>query len=441
MPYFEVWKRVVGRHGLDPDGDQIPKPTARAIDRGINRRTRLAWRAWDWPDFSVTEERAYRQTWSSTKQYYRANPISGLPDDVFFIPAIGYFTVNIIVDSDPPIGTPPVTPPYTQPFTYSLDGTGNPYYVLTAPLDAYVSFDQICKLSIGRVIGIYKTNPRLDGFKHSGISFRPTENGIDLFQVSTPTIFVKHLPAPSKFTHVPFVAGKVYNSGDIVFYDVTGECYLSFVDGHTTSPPNPGFWRVMYMPEVLSHAVEAGAYADCLRESHPADKELAQVAMQNAQLAEQEYKDLLQAEIDVFMAMGQRHSYQQHRPPRRWLRSGVIQSPVWTPDFVTTLTETCTHDGMYPTPAPGPAPFGMWEFHNEIVALKASTNSPSLDELVTVGRVVESVVEIVIPVGPSNTKVRQTWQLIFGAANPSDPGAVSPLDYNSSSPKQWVRVG
>ena len=48
------------------------------------------------------------------------------------------------------------------------------------------------------------------------------------------------------------------------------------------------------------------------------------------------------------MAMGQRHSYQQHRPPRRWIRNGLVTTPTWTPGTVTTLTDVCEKDGMYP---------------------------------------------------------------------------------------------
>jgi hypothetical protein len=336
---------VISRHGLDPDSDSIPYLTARAVTRAINRRVRVVWRLWDWPDFTITEERAYRQVWNATTQFYRTNSTTGKPDDVFHIPSVTYYTVNTAATQDPPVGTPPVS---GTPAVPSLDPSGNPYYVATAPLDAYVSFDTICKKSIGRVIGIYKTNPRLDGFKHSGITFRVTEMGIDLFQVSTPTIFVKYLPAPSKFTMVPYVAGKTYNVGDLVFWFSTGETYLSISGGNTQIPSNTAYWRVMPMPEVLAPYVEAGAYADCMRESHPVDKDLAQFAAQQAAAAEQEASELLQREIDVLMGMGQRHSYQQHRPPRRWTRSGLVQTPTWQPGTVTTLTDACDKDGLYP---------------------------------------------------------------------------------------------
>src|SRR6516165_7253440 len=99
-PFIDVWRGVVSRHGLDPWGDKVPYQTARSITRAINRRTRFAWRAWDFPDFSITEERAYRQVWNSTHQYFRG-------DEIFHIPSVTYYVVNPQASEDPPIGDPP----------------------------------------------------------------------------------------------------------------------------------------------------------------------------------------------------------------------------------------------------------------------------------------------------------------------------------------------
>jgi len=432
VPFFNVWKGVVERHGLDPE-ERIPYQTARAITRGINRRTRMAWRAWDWPDFSITEERAYRQVWNNSHQYYRSNPNTGLPDDVFFIPNATYYTVNTAATQDPPIGTPPVN--LGPPPTFPSDPGNHPYFIATAPLDPYVSMDQICQRSIGRVIGIYKSNPRLDGFKHSGITFRITENGIDLFQISGPTIFVKYLPAPSKFTKIPWVS-RSYAIGELVFFDSTGETYLSIVANNTQTPTTVAAWRLMPMPEVLAPYVEAGAYADSMRESHPVDQPIAQSAQQAALLADQEAKDLLQFEIDVFMAMGQRHSYNQHRPPRRWIRNGLVTTPAWQAGSVTTLTDVCKTDGMYPSvPGGGAGTTGIaWQWHPEIVSLRGPA-LPSLAGLFTSGMNVGSKMELSI------SGAGKEYELIAGTADPLDPGHVVPNDYNlATNNKHWEQV-
>ena len=422
-PFFHVWQGVVSRLGLDPYNNDIPYTTARPIVRAINRRTRVAWRAWDWPDFSITEERAYRQVWNSTHQYLLSN-IYGVPDEVFYIPTMTYYQTGGTAITGPPVGVPP---------------TDSHFWHVLAPLDPYVSFDQMCARSIGRVIGIYKSNPRLDGFKHSGISFRVTENGIDLFQISGPTIFVKYLPAPSRFTMIPWISTKTYNVGDIVFYFVTGETYVSIINNNLNQVPTTGgAWNWLPMPEILSPYVEAAAYSDALRESHPADKEMAATAMQNAALAEVEAKELLQAEIDVLQAMGQRHSYQQHRPPRRWIRNALVTTPTWTPTTVTTLTGVCVSDGLYPIspPAGGPPPATVvWQWHPEIVALRTASGSPALDGVTTASLLPGSKYELSIG------GVGQEWELLSGTADPLDLGQVAPLDYNATTNmKYWNKV-
>jgi hypothetical protein len=53
-----------------------------------------------------------------------------------------------------------------------------------------------------------------------------------------------------------------------------------------------------------------------------------------------------------------------------------------------------------------------------------------------------SVIELIIfPVGEV-IKSRQTWQLVEGPADPTDPnGQVAPLDYDSvTNIKHWYRV-
>lgn len=425
IPFYEVWKGVVSRHGLDPDGDKIPWYTARAIVRAINRRTRLSWRAWNWPDFTITEERAYRTVWNATKQFRRVGA-NGLPDELFYIPNATYYQVNPAASSDPPVGLAPNDPT-----------TGATYYTLLNPLDAYVPLDQVCKRSIARVINIFKINPRVDGFR-SPVKYEITENGIDLFHIHGPTVFLRYLPTPSKFTIVPWAQGKAYKQANLIFYAETGECYISLADSNTQPPTDPSSWRWMPMPDVIANYVEAGAYADSLREMPPAEeKPLQQARIAAAQMAEEEAKEILQSEIDVYMAMGQRHFYQQHRPPRRSIRRELMENPAFDADSVTTLTDTCESDGSYPPPII--IPLVTKEYLETIVSLTGP--EPSLKNAVsTISKGLNYLVEIVITV---NTQQQdQTWKLVAGAYDSGDPGQVQPFDYDPvTNNKHWIRVG
>ena len=186
------------------------------------------------------------------------------------------------------------------------------------------------------------------------------------------------------------------------------------------------------MPEVLAPYVEAGAYSDCMRESHPVDVQVAADSLARSAAAQAEAMELLQMEIDVLMAMGQRHSYQQHRPPRRWVRDGIITTPTWQPGTVTTLTDVCQKDGLYPPPVPTAGV--LWEWRPEIVSL-SGPGQPSLASLPTLGMAVGSKIEVVI------NGVGKEYELVAGAADPADPGHVSPIDTDLvSNNKHWQQV-
>lgn len=424
VPFYEVFKGVVSRHGLDPDGDKVPYYTARSIVRAINRRARLSWRAWNWPDFTITEERAYRTVWNSTKQFRRVGE-NGLPDELFYIPNVTYYVVRSDASADPPIGLAP------------NELAAADYYTALNPLDAFVSLDEVCKKSVSRVLGVYKDNPRANGFRHP-IHYELTEKGIDLFHVHGPTVFVRYLPAPSKFTIVPWAQGKLYKQADLIFYAETGECYISLADNNTQPPNDATSWRWMPMPEVISGYVEAGAYADSMRETPPAEQmQMQQVRMASSQAADQEAADLLQSEIDVYMAMGQRHFYQQHRPPHRLTRRKEMDNPAFEAGSVTTLTDVCEADGSYPPPIV--IPIVTKEYIPSIVSLTGP--EPSLKNAVsTLTKGINYLVEIVITV--NNDQVDQTWKLVSGAYDSGDPGQVQPFDYDVTlNNKHWIRVG
>jgi len=61
---------------------------SRAIVEHINERVETVLQAWDWPEWQLTEERAYRQIWDSTRQYKRVSDKDGKPDEVFYLGAV-----------------------------------------------------------------------------------------------------------------------------------------------------------------------------------------------------------------------------------------------------------------------------------------------------------------------------------------------------------------
>jgi hypothetical protein len=79
----------------------------------------------------------------------------------------------------------------------------------------------------------------------------------------------------------------------------------------------------------------------------------------------------------------------------------------------------------------------VWEFHPEISSLLGSPHT--LEGLATRNWLPGSLVELVITL--SGVRSRQTWQLVTGPSDASDPGQVRPADYDSlNNDKHWVQV-
>jgi hypothetical protein len=422
VTFQSVFQGVLRRHGLDPTGDAITMDTGEAIAEKISRRAGYGLKQWDFQEFSHTEERAFRSIWNNTRQFLRVGD-NGAPDEFFYIgtPIIqlsdqGYYKVKSTAPSDPPVGTLPTNTTYFDPLT---------------PVDTFIELDQTCRRTIGQVLGIYRANPRLAGCGFCGLPFRPSEKGIDVYGGPGPTVFVHYMLPPPKFTIFPYIPGKTNEAGERVFFPETGECYRALGPTVNQDPTNQNFWAIEPMLEALAAFVEAGAYADCLRETFREGDE--QVRLARAQLAESEAAAYLETEIDALQAQGQTYYYNLFWSP--WWRRGVCVSQPWSGSTVTTLSDVCEQDYVVP-PTPTRSQV-VWEFHPEISSLLGSPHT--LEGLATRNWLPGSLVELVITL--SGVRSRQTWQLVTGPSDASDPGQVRPADYDSlNNDKHWVQV-
>jgi hypothetical protein len=431
IPYIDVFNGVVNRHGLDPLA-RIPQTKSRAIVRHINRRVRCGLRYWDWPEWNITEERAFRQTWSSTRQFKIVGE-NALPDEVFYIktptdePVANYFRVKTDAPGDPPVGTAPIWPVPVDP--NPLD----PYWEQIVPLDTYVALDQTCKKPMGMVLGVYGLNPRLNPlYEYScPLDYRASEKGIDVCDPIGPTVFVWYqIPVPI-FTIIPWISGKSYSRGNIVFDPETGDCFRCITQTTTSSVTDAASWTRQPFPEALASYVEAGAFADSLGEL-PQGEGQPNPAVATA--AGQEALENLCDEINVQIVNGQRHYYgYERRYHGTW---GITTSQPWPGGWVTTLTEQCDEGGYFPPPITF-APLA--EYAMEVVSLDGPAE-PSLISLNTTARALRSLVKVVIDVGGSPQE--QDWRLDPGTADATDPGEKQPLDWNLvTNNKKWIKVG
>jgi hypothetical protein len=436
---------------MDPRGDAVSSDTGLSLVEHVNARVKRAWFAWEWPEWTITEERAFRQIWNDSRQFYQAGA-DGKPDEVFYIPNVAthslvdaaYYRVAEGALSNPPIGNPPSDTVYWE----KMDA-----------VDTYIAFDQVCRRRIGEVLSVYANNPAVCKPPRC-LDHRPNEHGIQVYDAGgLLTVFVRYLIPAERFTIFPYIDSRTYLRGDLVYVADQGESYQAI---QVTTGKDPAtetsFWRRCLFPEVLAQYVRAGAFSDSLRESDTSDERdpvLLQIRGQQAAAADGEAEDEINRQINRLQAQGQNFQYLPFgvvvsrggagalcTVPGYVLQGGGAYNygPIApTGSGVTTISDVCETEWGYIPPAPLAVSTLGYDYHSEVVAILTVAGTPSLQGLATVTRSISSLVVIVINV--SGSPQEQTWRLDAGPADPLDPGQVGPSDYNTvSNNKHWRKV-
>jgi hypothetical protein len=435
VPFRQVFDRTVRLYGRDPRTN-IPSDMRDGIVDHINDRVRTICQGWRWPEWEVTEERAFRQVWRDDHQYLRVSLVDGKPDEVFYLgdgfaagdtefgDNFGYYRVVSTAVSDPPVG--------------SVPGTDTDFFEAIDPLDTFIAYDQGCKPSIGIVRGVYNANPRVPtcGCGSGLLKYRPSEKGIDICGSGNSTVFVTYsMPVP-EYTMLPWVSGKTYARSDIVFDFTTGECFQALTT--TTSPVSiTTDWRRVPFPDKWSDYVTKGGFADSLMEFDQGGNADLQAKMVLQQFWSQQADDALQGEVDALVAQGQKLVWSFCRQQMRcW-----CETPLFTGGSVTTLTDECSDGWLYPVPPPPDTNPCDTTYHPEIVAILTADGTPSLEGLTTATRAI-TCTQITITILVGDTPEAQIWRLDSGAADPDDGGQVAPSDYDlTTNNKHWLKVG
>ena len=428
VPIQKVFDRIIRMLGRDAKED-INDDLRDAVVDHINDRVQTIAQIWNWPEWNVTEERAFRQVWNANHQYKKVSDTDGQPDEVFYIPNTTYYKVNPDEPVDPPVGTSPVavTP-------------GHTYWVqLDSPIDTYVAYDQVCKRAIGVVRGVYPMNPLLMNTGcgcSSPLKYMPSEKGLQISQSSGPTVFILYSMPMPEYTMTPFVAGKTYPRASIVFDPTVGECFQALADTNSI-PADANQWKRVPLLAVWENYVVWGAFKDCLMEYDPDGMADLQAKMVLAQNAEETCNDEIQYQVDILAAQGQVLRWKAF-PRYGYQLNGWRDSQDWSGGAVTTLTDACEDDLGWVYPSPPQVPQITWEYHPEVVSVDGA--ALALIQLPTVNRMAGSIVQIVI--GASGDRQSMLWQILAGPANPSDGGSKTPNDYDAIfNNKHWEKVG
>jgi len=446
VPYKTVFEGILRRAGMDPRGDAVASDTGLAIGQHASARVRRAWFLWEWPEWTVVEERAYRQVWNDSRQFYVEN-LEGKPDEVFYCPncathsleGAGYYRVKEDGPGNPPIGIPPTDETFWEPFTP----------------DTYVAYDQICRRRIGEVLDVYSANPDVVKPPPS-LLHQPTQKGIQIYDASgLLTVFIKYLIPAEQFTTFPYIPNRTYLRGEIVYVASAGECYQAIRTALEKDPVSEvGYWRQCLFPEVLAEYVKAGVYCDLLRETDTSDERdpvMLQLRGQKAAMADQEAEDEINRQINRLQAQGQHYQYLPFGVAVRQA-IGAAGALCSTPGYVlqgggpdygpitptgngsTTITDQCETEWGYLPPVPvEPSPSVIYEYHEEVVSELAP--EPSVAGVPTLGKLPGSV--IVTSFGNQS----RSYKIMTGTKDPADPGQIEPHDYNAiTNPRYYQRI-
>jgi hypothetical protein len=368
VTFKSVFESIARQLGMDPRGDAVSSDAGLSISDNLNDRVRTAWFAWEWPEWTITEERAFRQIWNSSRPFYQVGA-DGTPDEVFYIPNVAtaslvdaaYYRVKANGSGSPPPGTPPTNTTYWEPMD---------------TVDTYVAFDQICRRRIGEVLEVFANNPAVCKPPRC-LNKRPSENGIQIYEAGgLSTVFVRYLMPAEQFTTSPYIPSRTYLTGDRVYVADQGECYQALQVAMGKDPATEySYWRRCLFPAVLAKYVQLGTYADCLSESDTSDERdpvMLQIRGQSASKAASDAEEEFDRQCKRLQAQGQHYQYLPFGV--RVARGGPAVSGFYSvPGYVlqgggaygygpiaptgsgqTTLSDQCEGEWTYQVPPPPP---------------------------------------------------------------------------------------
>lgn len=335
VTYQSVLNGIAMSLGLDPNRD-LNSTQAAKLTEYLNQRLPEGWR-WDfWPEWTVVEQRVYREAYDATRNvvatderyftaaqnYYQAlraqTPAAQAPATLtgtvyvensawWAVSAQSYSGNDWATGATYSVGTQvrdPSSGRFYQCYTAHTSGASfdlTKFGILT-PFDPYVGYDQtqagVALTPIDEVKGVYRRNPRVFPKNPGAVPWQPSNNGIQVTRggvsstsPSTPAlVWVEFRLRPPVFTSTGYVASKIYAAGDLVYYSTnaggTGECYLALQAGTGNLPTVSAFWSKVNFPMVLGSWVKRAAFADGLKDQKQTDRAVEELEEAKEELAE-----------------------------------------------------------------------------------------------------------------------------------------------------------
>ena len=144
----------------------------------------------------------------------------------------------------------------------------------------FISYDQPAATPIGDFLQILDVDPSDYTTLPVSYSFTTTSTGATItdseYTAATPVFVRFRTPAP-QFTATSYDPATTYAPGELVYYDTTGDCYLSILATTGNAPTSTTHWRRQEIPYFLSDYAQTAAHAETLLEDGQYDKGSAQL--------------------------------------------------------------------------------------------------------------------------------------------------------------------
>jgi len=281
VPYKKIRDGVISRMGIDPAQPILPSQ-ASALAEYLTTAAATAWAFFDWPEVYLTEERTPNgAAWFATGFVYQSEVVG----------TIAYF------------GRAPSNSETSDPFwrvkkiTTTIDGSvlsvetalniawddrASATYVVSTDNDAeipYILFDQDNLSPIGEIMAIWDADPTR-GAHARKLRYLLNEDRVLLIDATSETgnVWVQFLLPQPRFTTDEYSAPTAYSTGDIVFYNPTGDCYIARQPTTGNLPTSPEYWRRYRIPDFLADYLKFYALAETLAEDGQYDKSSYQFA-------------------------------------------------------------------------------------------------------------------------------------------------------------------
>ena len=242
VSFQSVLNGVATRMGLEPSAN-FQLNQAAALTEYITDRLAQAWEIASWPEWTTSEQRQFRASWSAATTYALGAEVYD-PGQNAYYRSLQAGNLNHVV-------------------------TATTWWTPATNLQTYIAHEQSWETNkLGNVWAVYLDDPHTID-RPRLCSWWEGPEGIWV-QGSATKVWVEFSLRPPLFTTTAWDSAITYALDDLVYH--APNCYKATGPSTGVTPGTNGSWQQQSFPYILSRPVKLVAIADALREDQSLDK-------------------------------------------------------------------------------------------------------------------------------------------------------------------------